>query len=164
MVKVNVLIVALLIVSGGCIPTKMEIQTLTNDVDKLMASVDDYQIKYAEEVDSVQDDIIVVNEAIKEKADEDVMEQLRAGIEASAPFNPYADEMNAILGLGIVIAGLFGKKKMDDANKANNEAENANRKYQAHKSGTELIKLAHPDIAAELYEKIGNARKANGVT
>ena len=74
---------------AGCIPTTQQVQTLTNDVGKLMVAVDNYQVKFAGEVDRVQEDIIVVNEAIKEKADESALEQIKAGWETTKDFNPY---------------------------------------------------------------------------
>lgn len=84
----TILVITILFVAG-CIPTTAQVQTLTEDVGKLMVAVDNYQEKFAEEVDRVQNDIIVVNEAVKEKADESVIEQIKAGWDTTKDFNPY---------------------------------------------------------------------------
>lgn len=84
-----ILALGVLVFAGGCIPTTAEIQTLTDDVDKLMVNIDNYQEKFAEEIDRVQEDVVVVNEAIKEKADESALEQAKAGWDATKDFNPY---------------------------------------------------------------------------
>lgn len=151
----TILVIVLLFVAG-CIPTTQQVQTLTNDVDKLMVAVDNYQEKFAEEVDRVQADIVVVNEAVKEKADESVIKQLSAANEASRPFNPYADEVNAILGLVTVIGGIFVKGKIDENKKLG-------AKYQAHKQGAEKFRVENPDKGADLYNDIGEARVRNKV-
>lgn len=83
------LIIVVFLLVAGCIPTTQQINTLTNDVDKLMVTIDNYQEKFAEEVDRVQEDIIVVNEVVKEKADESALEQAKAGWGATKDFNPY---------------------------------------------------------------------------
>ena len=98
--KCKVLVVILL--CAGCIPTTMQVQTLTNDVDELMVVMD-----------KVQERIVITNEAIKEKADESALDQLAAANEASRPFNPYADEVNAVLGLVTVIGGIWAKGEHD---------------------------------------------------
>jgi len=134
----RLLLVPFLLVAG-CLPTTEQVQTLTNDVDELMVVVDE-----------VQEHIVIVNEAIKERAKETFESQAKGAIEASRPFNPYADEMAAILGLTTIIGGLWARGK--------------NKKYQAHKSGAELFSRDHPDVAGELYKDIGNARRGNGVS
>ena len=150
------LIVVMLLCFCGCVPTKQEIQTLTTGVDSLMVSVDRYQEKITEEIDKVQADIITVNEAVKEKADEGIIEQAKAGIEASKPFNPYADEMNAILGLVAVIGGIWAKGKIDEKKEVEN-------KYSAAKIGMDKFRNSNPEKAAELYNDVGEARKAKKI-
>lgn len=118
----TIFVIVILLVAG-CIPTTQNINTLTNDVGKLMVAVDNYQEKFAEEVDRVQERIVVINEAVKEKADQGIVEQLIATNEASRPYNPYADEVNAILGLVTVIGGLWAKGEHNKKNKA--ETKNA---------------------------------------
>ena len=111
----TLLVIALLFVMG-CIPTTQQIDTLTNDVGKLMVAMDNYQVKFADEVDKVQEHIVVINEAVKEKADESALDQLVEANEASRPFNPYADEVNAVLGLVAVIGGIWAKGEHDKKN------------------------------------------------
>lgn len=156
----------MLVFAGGCIPTTAEIQTLTSDVGKLMVAVDNYQEKFAEEVDRVQADIVVINEAVKEKADQGIIEQMVATNEASRPFNPYADEVNAILGLVTVIGGIWAKGEIDKKNKA--EA-----KRHADKEGRELAlreiavmpdaEITAPIVKRLMYKAIGDARTRNKV-
>jgi len=43
------------------------------------------------------------------------------------------------------------------------KADTAEKKYQAHKQGTERVKLANPDIAEEIYTTIGEERAALGI-
>ena len=69
------LIVIAILFAAGCIPTTMQVQTLTNDVDALMVSIDNYQEKFAEEVDRVQEHIVTVNEYVKEQDDERALYQ-----------------------------------------------------------------------------------------
>ncbi len=141
----TLLVIALLFVAG-CIPTTQQVQTLTNNIDELMVVVD-----------KVQERIVITNEAIKEKADESALEQLAAGIEASAPFNPYADEMNAVLGLITVIGGIWAKGEFDKKKKIN-------AKYQAHKQGVDKFNIRNPEKESGLYDYIGEARVRNKVS
>lgn len=86
--KCKVLLVMMLL-CGGCIPTTQQVETLTSDVGKLMVAVDNYQVEFADEVDKVQERIVTVTEAVKEKADESALEQAKAGWDATKDFNPY---------------------------------------------------------------------------
>ncbi len=117
------LIVIVLLLVAGCIPTTQQVNTLTNNVDELMVAVDNYQEKFAGEVDKVQERIVLVNEAVKKKADEGLVEQLVEANEASRPFNPYADEVNAILGLVTVIGGIWAKGEYDKKKQAETSLE-----------------------------------------
>lgn len=92
-----ILALGVLVFAGGCVPTTAQIQTLSGDVDKLMLTIDNYQEKFAEEVDRVQEDIVVVNEAVKEKADQGIVESLIDVNEATAPVNPYYPLIASIL-------------------------------------------------------------------
>ncbi len=110
-----ILTLGALVFASGCIPTTAQVNTLTNDVDKLMVAVDSYQEKFAEEVDEVQERIVLANEAIKEKADESSLEQIKAGWETTKDYNPYYGYgalALMILGEGAVLL----KSKKDNAN------------------------------------------------
>lgn len=162
LIVMAILASGVLVFAGGCIPTTAQIQTLTGDVDKLMLTIDNYQEKFAEEVDRVQEDIVVVNEAVKEKADQGIVEQLVATNEATRPFNPYADEVNAILGLVTVIGGIWAKSEFD-------KRKESDAKRQADKAGREktlreIADMTEAEINAPLvkklmYANIGDARK-----
>jgi len=154
------LIIIVLLLVAGCIPTTQQVETLTNDVDKLMVAVDNYQEKFAEEVDRVQADIVVVNEAVKEKADESVVEQLTAANEASRPFNPYAPMIDIALKILAGTGVLYGAPKIIKTVRERNELAN---KYSAAKVGMDKFRNENPDKAAELYNDVGDARKAKKI-
>ena len=116
----------------GCIPSSQQVQTLTNEISK------------------VQGDIALVNEAVKEKADQGFVDALAAGWEASAPINPYYG-YGALLIAGIKIYADSKKSKKLTA------------KYQAHKEGAEKFRIENPDKSAALYNDIGEARVRNNV-
>jgi len=148
-----IMITVLLLCSGCGMPTQQDYQNWTAALDAVIPAVKEVA-KDNPKLDKIIGDVEIVRESVANA--KTPAEAVSKGIEASKPFNPYADEMNAILGLAVVVGGLFAKKKLDTTVKDKADVEN---KYQAHKVGTELVKLAHPEIAAELYEKIGNARK-----
>ena len=144
----TVYVVLMCLLMAGCVPTEEQVLHLGNDVDLLMARIDDQQDKLVEEIDRVQDHVKMVNDAMK--AARTVPDKAAAGIEASRPFNPYADEMAAILGLTTVAGGLWGRNKA--------------KKYKAHRQGVERIRAGMtPGDSQALYDEIGKARAANGV-
>jgi len=114
----------------GCIPTTAQIQTATAKTDGLMVVVDELQqtievlVKdgviesgkvdsVLEEIDKAQDDIVAVNEAIREKADEGAFEAARAGWEASKGFNPYY--VYGLVALNLIeFLGIWNEKKKVD--------------------------------------------------
>jgi len=130
-------LVLLLLFIDGCIPTTAEINTLTNDVDALMVKVDNYQEKFADEVDRVQEHIVVVNEAVKKKADQDVIEQIKAGWEQTKDFNPYY--AYGALALTILGEGAALLK--------------ANRKNSGFEKGISRVKgEAEPELAKKIHD------------
>ncbi|MFH1281407.1 MAG: hypothetical protein ABIH91_01635 [Candidatus Omnitrophota bacterium] len=183
--KLRILIVALLMLPlVGCVPTRQDMAQITGQVDRLMLNIDVYQEtvdqlaesdvidkqkteKIQAEIDKVQGDVIDVVEAVKEKADQGLVEQIRAGNEASRPFNPYADEVNAILGLVTVIGGIWAKGEHD-------KKKNAEAKRQADKQGRELAlrqlaampvaEITAPIVKEKMYKAIGDARRGSGIT
>lgn len=133
------IIVVVLLFAFGCIPTTKQINTLTNDVDNLMVAIDNYQEKFAEEVDRVQNDIIVVNEAVKEKADQSTIEQLKTGWDATKDFNPYY----AYGSLALMILGEAGA--LWKVNKKNTNLE----------KGISRVKgEAEPELAKKIHDTI----------
>ena len=150
----NYVFIAVLLLCTGCgMPTQQDYQNWTETLDAVIPAVREVAGNNPK-LDKIIGDVEIVRESVAEA--KTLPEAVGKGIEASKPFNPYAEEMGAILAIGVAIAGVFAKKK-------SNEAKAINEKYQAHKAGTELVKLTHPEIAAELYKNIGDARKAKGI-
>ncbi len=154
------IVVAVMCLSlAGCVPTEQQIIDLSNDVALLNAQIDERQEVLVSGLDTVQERVRAVNEAVA--AAKTLPAKVEAGIEASRPFNPYADEMAAGFGLITLIGGLFAKKKI----------ETLSAKYKADKQGREstLNKIAADNltsaatIRAVLYDEIGKARARNGV-
>lgn len=173
----TIFVIALLLVAG-CIPTTQQVQTATNRTDALMVVVDKMQEswdvlaekgiveskkveKLSAELDKAQETLVAVNEAIKEKADEGVFEQLIAANQASAPVNPYASMIDVVLKILAGTGILYGAPKIVKTVKERNELAN---KYSAAKIGMDKFRNENPDKAAELYNDVGEARKAKKIT
>ncbi|OQA02967.1 MAG: hypothetical protein BWY69_00737 [Planctomycetes bacterium ADurb.Bin401] len=119
-------------------------------------------------IDAVQNKTAVIADALKnaQYSGSDglttVLEGARAANAASSPFNPYAPLIDVGLGLAAAFAAAMAKKN------AQKTAE-ALAKYDAHKQGVELTmkqvsQSTNPEVKAvetQLYQNIGEARKAN---
>lgn len=153
------LLVPVLLLIAGCIPTAQDISILTNDVDLLQGEIDNVQTMLAnsevlnkeevakvnETIDKIQVDVGIVSEAIKDA--DTPLEAVEKGWKASEPFNPYYGYGAAILaGLKLV---LDGKKKKE-----------LEGKYTAAKRGMDKFRNDNPDKAALLFADIGEARRA----
>jgi hypothetical protein len=121
MIKWLVVVMALFV--GGCLPaTQMEVQELTGTVAKLISGVDDLQDaskelakheivsaekldKINEEIDTVQEDLVPVLEAVSTA--DDPLDAVKKGWDASEPFNPYYTHGALVL----TVLGLFFKNK-----------------------------------------------------
>jgi hypothetical protein len=133
-------------------------------------------------IDVIQPQVTAISTAIK-NAEYDpagdslktILTAVRAANAASAPVNPYAGVIEAVLALAALVTGLFAVKKTVDAKASDEtaqiaaeEAEIAQAKYQAHKQGTELTMKqlsasTVPEVKAMetvLYKNIGDARAA----
>jgi len=176
-----------MMMTGGCLEmmTPAEVETATGQVKKLTESVDAYQRIVSDAVDRMEKDKVIDEDTagrirqlgvkmdriqpVMEDAVTSVIEAEYSGDKlvdavivaqavnaASAPVNPYAPAIDmAVNGiLALIATGSVGM-----AIKKNSDAKTETKKYQAHKVGTELYKLNHPDAAAELYANIGDARK-----
>ncbi len=158
------LMVVLVVLVAGCVPSDVQMQDLGESVDVLMAEIDGQQAKLGREIDRVQGQVVLVNDAMKTAGD--VHGKIAAGIEASAPFNPYADEMSAVLALVAAGAGIFAKR-------AGTQAEREKTKRKAERAGRELTlrqlaDMKKEDVGAEkvkalMYENIGAARAVRRV-
>jgi len=150
----------------GCLPaTQTEIQTLTDSVKNLMGGVDDLQettkqlaadnLIEAEKFKEINDNIDKVQEHTKiivkdVETAEDPVEAISKGWDASKPFNPYYGYGAAII--AILKAVQLGRQKKDTENR-----------YAAAKVGMDKFKNENPDKAKELYEDVGEARKAKKI-
>ena len=142
-VVVGILIAAFLlflaISASSCVPTEQQMLNLSNDVATLNASIDEQQSKLMTQIDKVQDHVTIVNDAVK--AAKTLPDKAAAGIEASRPFNPYADEMAAGLGLLTVVGGLFLRKKTQEGKEKD--------------AAIARVKIAaKPDSEKEVYEAL----------
>ena len=132
---------------------------ITDEVDKINEEIDRIQSQAAE--------IAAAIGSVEYTGDDwqDLIAALQAANTASASFNPYAAPVAAGLTLASIVIGLFAKKKSDDAKKSAAQ-------YQAHKAGVEKTMKEvsvnkNEDVQAvekQLYDNIGEARKALGVT
>jgi len=125
--------------------------------------------KINEEINRVQPQVMDIVKAIQEveltgQPEVDWVEIARQANRASAVFNPYAVTIEAGLVVVSLLLGLWGRSKKKEAEQEAKEAETNRLKYQAHKIGTERLKLEKPEIGPDLYEYIGEARVDLGVT
>ena len=147
----RLLLVTLLFVGGCGMPTQQDYQNWTATLDAVVPAVREVAGNNPK-LDKIIGDVEIVRESVADA--KTLPEAVSKGIEASKPFNPYADEMNAILGLAVVLGGIFGKKKLDTVTT----------KYSAMKMGVEKTRIeASLEDATLLYKNIGDARKAKGI-
>lgn len=100
----------------------------------------------------------------------DVVTGVAAANKATAAVNPYAPMVDAgtklllgLLSLGTAGGVVIARKKSAEAAEEESKGAESQAKYTAHKQATEQVKLAHPEIAAELYAKVGDARAKLGI-
>ena len=119
-------------------------------------------------IDSVQGKTVAIADALRnaQYSGSDglttVLQGARAANAASTPFNPYAPLIDIGLGLAAAFAASIAKKNAQ-------KAAEALAKYDAHKQGVELTmkqvsQSTNPEVKAvetQLYQNIGEARKAN---
>ncbi len=150
--KRKLLLAIMLVGLCGCV-TRDQINDWTTTLDAVVPAIKEVQAasgQSSKKLDKVLSDVERVNEAVATA--ETPEEAIRKGIDASKPFNPYADEMNALLGAGILIAGWFGKKKLDTVSG----------KYSAMKTGVNKF-MQDNNGAKDLYTAIGDARRAKKI-
>jgi hypothetical protein len=178
---------------AGCLPEAADIQGMTDNVITLSNKVDDYQKEVGnivtslekvgvineelvakvdkgnEEIDRLQPQITDVAIAIRDAdyaTGDDVgnlFKAAKAGVGASAPFNPYATPI--IIGLGILeTITLFFLKKKNDKVVASENKRLAD-KVGREKTLREIAALPALEVTAEvvdakMYSNIGEARAA----
>ena len=166
--------VVLMLFTIGCVPTTKDIEFLNNDIDVLMEKVDEYQTaaesvkdKVFEEVDRIQDQVIIVNDAMK--GQDGTIEKLIAGNEASALFNPYAPIIDVVLKgfLGLTTVG--GATGIGLGIRSANKAKAKRRDEKAGKEKALKILTEMPDeeitsakVDKIMFDCIGEARARNG--
>ena len=134
--------------SGCVIPDAAQIRQFADEAKRLSDRVDDYQVvvndvktllvedkiisekaaeridKIGEEIDRVQPNIEAIADSVKnaDYVDGDdignIVKGLQAANAASAPVNPYAPLIDAVLGVVALAAGGFAVKKTRDAGRA----------------------------------------------
>ena len=129
------------------------------------------------EVDRVQGQVIDTAVAIKnvQLSGDNVQDWINTAIaanRATAPYNPYSQPIDMVLGLTAAVAAWLAAKKIKEAKKKAEEAAASELKYQAHKQGVEKTVreitagtvLETKAVDAALYSNIGQARANLGVT
>lgn len=163
--RMPILIVLLLI--AGCLPaSQQEVQTLTDMVNQIVPAVREAVSTSSEEtrdrVEIVLGQVEEYNEAVKDSPN--LVAALISANQVSAPVNPYAPVIDIALkilaGTGI-LGATYVVPKVVKTVKERNELAN---KYSAAKIGMDKFRNENPDKAAELYNDIGEARKAKKVT
>jgi len=149
----KVIIVMAFLLVAGCMPaSQQEVMNLTNTVEQIVPLVREAVSTSSEEtrdkVEIVLGQVEEVNEAVVTA--ESPVEAVEKGWKASEPFNPY-------YGYGAAAIALF---KLFTDNRKKKEIEN---KYSAVKLGMDKFRNENPDKAAELYNDVGEARKAKKV-
>lgn len=148
----TILVIALLLVAG-CLPaSQQEVQTLTNMVNQIVPAVREAVSTSSKEtrdkVEVVLGQVEEVNEAVATA--EDPIEAVSKGWDASKPFNPYYGYGAAALALLKLFGDSKKKKEIED-------------KYSAAKIGMDKFRNENPEKAAELYNDVGEARKAKKI-
>ena len=156
-----IVVAAMCLSLAGCVPTEEQVLNLGNDVDLLMEKIDDQQSKLVAQIDKVQEHVTIVNEAVK--AAKTLPEKAAAGIEASRPFNPYADEMVAGLGLLTLFGGLFANKKIHTISRKRKADEQGRERTMRKLAVRDPTEVTAARVQDEMYRNIGRARAANGV-
>ena len=138
MKRIYVAVIIMLFLSCGCL-TQTQLDDWNSTMEQVVPAMEQVLVASAElevsnekiakinmEAGEVLADVKAVQVAVAEAKTPE--EAIRKGIDASRPFNPYADEMNVILGLITVLGGVFGGKKLATTTK----------KYSAIKKGVNI--------------------------
>lgn len=159
-------VLGVLVFVAGCLPaSQQEVQTLTDMVNQIVPAVREAVSTSSEEtrdrVEIVLGQVEEYNEAVKDSPN--LGAALINANQVSAPVNPYAPVIDIALKMlfgGAVTGGIFGTGKLVKTVREKNEINN---KYSAAKIGMDKFRNENPDKAAELYNDIGEARKAKKV-
>ena len=155
----KLLLIPLLLVAG-CLPaSQQEVQTLTNTVSQIIPAVREAVSNSSEDtkekVEIVLGQVEEINDAVATAPD--VITAAEKGWDATKLWNPY-------YGWGafaISIIKLFQDKKEKKTLEGN--LAGIENKYSAAKVGMDKFRNENSDKAAELYNDVGEARKAKKV-
>jgi len=154
------LIVVMFLLVAGCLPaSQQEIQTLTATVNQIVPLVREAVSASSDEtkdkIEIVLGQVEEVNEAVATA--EDPVDALESGWDATKLWNPYYGYGALALSILKLLQGRQGKKTLE-GNLASIE-----NKYSAAKIGMDKFRNENPEKAAELYNDVGEARKAKKV-
>ena len=155
----TILVIVILFVAG-CMPaSQSEVQTLTGLVKEIVPAVREVVSTSSEEtrdkVEIVLGQVEEVNEAVATA--EDPVEAIEKGWNATELWNPYYGYGAFALSVLKILQGRQEKTTLKD-NLAGIE-----NKYSAAKVGMDKFRNENPDKAAELYNDVGEARKAKKI-
>ena len=190
-IVLGLLVGLLVLIAGCTVPEETAYyETLTETVnagidaqqvstDEIIAAVEESKLVSAEKLEKVKAVVTAVNdktdvlqsaalEAAKvydEKAGADpvgaAIEALQTANDASAPINPYAGLIGAVLGLA---GAVYGVKKRADLKIADEVGAELGAKYTAHKrAAAKIMREGTVEEADKMYETIGTERKALGL-
>lgn len=164
--RTKMLILTALLLIAGCLPaTQQEVQTLTTTVNQIVPLVREAVSASSEDtkdkIEIVLGHVEEYNEAVKSSPD--LGTALINANKVSAPVNPYAPVIDIALKMlfgGAVTGGIFGTGKLVKTVREKKEITN---KYSAAKVGMDKFRNENPEKAAELYNDVGEARKAKKI-
>lgn len=187
------LMLVLIVLGGGLFSSGCEemflnrgdLNTVNSNIKLLSEQVDAGQVLMTE-VAKVTGLSVEKTEAINEKIDEyqpilveaankvaeapTLIEGMIEANKTSAPINPYAPLIDAVLKIvaGIGTGGtIFGITKVVKTNKekrgVEEDKELLNKKYKAAKRGSERLRIAHPELAGESFTMVGEERVKVGI-
>ena len=176
------IVVALMLPVSGCyeLIASGDKAAITTGMDALMIRVDEFQNVFKEaaaadlidveetkkrndQIDEIQEFVAIANVAIKESPT--LIEAAIKTNQMTAQVNPYAGVIDAVLKIiaGSAVVGGTGAavKIVKDGRARQGLIEDSivtENKLKATNRANEKLRMAHPDIAKEHYELVGNER------
>jgi len=176
------IVVVLMLPVSGCyeLIATGDKATITTGINALMVRVDEFQNvfreaaaadlinveetrKRNESIDEIQELVVASNEAIKESPT--LIEGIIVANQASAPINPYAGVIDAVLkiiaGSAIVGGTAATAKIVKDGGVRKGLTKDlvvTKGKLKATNRANEKLRMKHPEIAEEHYELVGKER------
>ena len=144
--------------AGQTLMTEIAMVTGKNieETEAINKKIDEYQPVLVDAADAIAKAPTLIEGAIEAN-------------KVSAPVNPYAPIIDAVLKIIVGITatgGTVAVAKTAKIGKENRELKEENienrNKYKAAKRGAEVLRMRHPEVAAESYELVGEERKKLG--